>query len=380
MADMVMFLGMCACLLTVMQLPGSPVRTAQGELRTFEHCLAFSAIGMHLGNYLWSGYAKMVLGPYPWTWIVENPTASSIPISIHFGISPIAQWPITQAVYDAFSIGVPLSNFLVTIIQVAAVVVVFRLILLRLATLFYDVLHIGIYVLGGLFFWPWIWNNVSVLYAVRGKKERDISLQARLCCVAVILMGYSGMLGNSAFLGWFDSTKLRSPIIEAHDKTTDSWVEVPNSFFLSHSYAMSHGYFGHAYRDGHFYPGIGGTGQDYAIFRESVHCDPPTQYPQIETAEEFESRVTVLEQFLLAHHAKMVARADRLGHMAFYLRGHHHPSNPLLFEDFSALDLRNVDAYRYLDTSLCLSIENGQLRTQIVKQDEHLMPVPDPSK
>lgn len=380
MMEMAMFLGLSAGALGLLARPWSPVRLSRDDRALFEQCLAFSAIGMHLANYLWSGWGKFALGPTPWTWIVENPTASAILISLHKGISPLGQWPsLAETAYALFSFLEPVSNFAVAFLQIAAIAIVFRLVLLRAATLFYDVLHISIYVFGGLFFWPWVWNNVSVLVAVKGKKEGDISLYPRLCCVAVMLMGASTKLGDAAFLAWFDTTDLRSPKIEMRDAAADRWIEVPTSFFLTHSYAMSHGYFGMAQRPGHYFPSSGGATRNYAQFDESGGCRPPAAPRRPETAAEKAERLAMLGAFLAAHHDKMLARSDGDGRAPFYLRGHHHPSNPLLFRDFASVDLRDVDAYRYLDSSVCLSMSDGRFRERIVKRDEHVFPIDRPA-
>ncbi len=380
MMDMAMFLGISASILGLLKLSRSPIRLNDDETEILEQCLAFSAIGMHLANYLWSGYAKFALGPTPATWVLENPTASSIPMAIYKGVSPIGQWPtLTQNVYEAFSLFAPISNFGVAFIQLAAGIVVFRIVILRFATLFYDALHIGIYVFGGLFFWPWVWNNVSVLFAIRGKTDADVSLYPRLCCIAVMALGFSSKLGDAAFLAWFDTTRVRAATIEIHDGSTNEWLPLPTSYFLSHSYAMSHGYFGHAVRDGHFSPSVGGT-KFYDQFLLRNVCKLPEDHGRVESRQDYDVRLQVLERFLRAHHDKMLARADAEGHASIYLRGHHHPSNPLSFSGFSALDLRDVDAYRYLDISACLTMSDGRVREQIVKRDEHIVQIDRPNK
>ena len=380
MMDMAMFLGVSASILGLLQLSRSPIRLDDDETEILEQCFAFSAIGMHLANYLWSGYAKFMLGPTPMSWILENPTATAIPMGIYKGVSPFGQWPLfAQYLYDSFTFSAPISNFFVAFIQLAAGIVVFRMLLLRFATLFYDALHIGIYIFGGLFFWPWVWNNVSVLYAVKGKTDADVSIYPRICCVAVMALGVSTKLGDAAFLAWFDTPRVRASVIEIHDGSTDEWVRLPTSYFLSHSYAMSHGYFGHAVREGHFSPSVGGT-KSYDQFLLRDECAAPEEYDRIERQEDYDRRLQGLERFLRAHHQKMLARADENGQASIYLRGHHHPSNPFLYPDFAALDLRDVDAYRYLDISACLTMSDGQVHERLVRKDEHVIRVDRPER
>ena len=61
---------------------------------------------------------------------------------------------VTQWLFDVFGPVVVFSNLLVLLTQLFAVIAPLRLRWLLVASLAYDVLHIGIYILGGLFFWP----------------------------------------------------------------------------------------------------------------------------------------------------------------------------------------------------------------------------------
>jgi hypothetical protein len=53
----------------------------------------------------------------------------------------------------------------------------------------------------------------------------------------------------------------------------------------------------------------------------------------------------------------------------FYLRSHHHPSNPWLYETFNETDLSKIERYRVVTQSVCLSMSDGRLKERVIKQD-----------
>ena len=167
MLDMALYLSLFgAGGLTIVRLihPYFPDERRQQEI-------AYVAFGLHLGNYFWSGVAKLMIGPHLWTWILENQTFNTIPYAIVNGTLPIGHLPwLVQPVFDFMHVIVRPLNLAIVGFQLFAIVCALRLAWLKLASLFYDLLHIGIWILGGLFFWPWVWNNVTILLAANAQR------------------------------------------------------------------------------------------------------------------------------------------------------------------------------------------------------------------
>lgn len=331
--------------------------------------IVFVAIGLHLGNYFWSALAKLSLGPEWWTWIFENPTYNGLLFSLQNGTLPIGAWPLlVSAVFDMQRAFVIPLNLAIVGFQLFAVICVLRRSWLKIATYFYDLLHLGIWVLGGLFFWPWIWNNVTVLLATK-RLPGSISLSAKAACCLTILLGAPFWpFQQSAFLGWYDVADARQIYFEA--VTPDGVVKVPSSYFLTHSYAVSHGYMDTVPHVGQ-YPHLrwwGSSGR-YAQLQTSGDC-PATVAAlgpgEAETAAEKARRLDSFGRFVRAHHAKMLARQTAVGQGSFYWRLHHHPSNPLMFDEFNRLDLAVVTGYRLVVESVCHDIDQGKPAGKVV--------------
>jgi hypothetical protein len=367
MMEMGQFLSLCCCGLAVLHLVQQRIRAevAALDIDTVALCLAFIALGFHLGNYFWSGYEKLVLGPQLWSWAWENQTQNMMVTALKKGVLPSGASPyLTQVMFDSFGQVVRVSNIFVVAVQLFAVIAVLRPRWLVLSALAYDAFHIGIYVFGGLFFWPWIWNNGSIILAARYGK---VNWLPKACCVITVLLGFSSSLGGSARLAWFDVLDVKISSIQAENLSGD-WVEVPVSFFLSHSYAMSHGYYNNVSESGHYAPTIWGSATNYQRQFASGKCEPPQVLSGTETAADREIRLRKISRFIRANHKKMLT--GYVFPLGFYLRSHHHPSNPWLYADFNKLDLSTVDRYRVVVQSVCLGLDQGQVTEHELKRDE----------
>lgn len=362
MLEIALFLGGFSVLLVGLAAKWMPAfGTTQ---RQYE--LAFAAFGLHLGNYFWSAIAKLTAGPHLWSWIVENPTYNSISYALENGILPIGGVPVLVMWADAVVrfLSVPL-NAAILGVQLAAVICVFRVGWLKAATLAYDVLHTGIFLLGGLFFWPWVWNNVTILVAVR-KRVEPIGRGAKLACLTVILLGHPGLsLVSSAWLAWFDITDARQTYFEAvlDDAST---AKVPSSFFLGSSHSVGHAQMGRVPIAGQF-PFLWSASATYERFIESGACSPPgAGFEPNEPAAERDKRLKVVGDFLRANHARMLDFYATWGRWAIYARSHHLPSNPFLYEAFNRIDLSRVVGYNLVAQSICHHLKDGRLDNRVL--------------
>jgi hypothetical protein len=332
---------------------------------------AMMAIGFHLANYFWSGVAKVQLDGGPLTWVLENPTQNGIHNAIEKGSLPSAAWPwLTDILYRLLGEGVLLLNVSVVVAQLAAVLLIFRIRWLLWLTYFYDLFHIGIYVFGGLFFWPWVWNNLAIVAALRRYRDRSLGLTPKLAALAGILFGAWPQLGDAARLAWYEITDIRTAHIEA-EAADGTRVQVPPSFFMTHSYGVTHGIFDIAPAAGHYGATLWGSAHSYQRLKDDGQClEPGGADPTAASDDGMADRRRRVHAFIQAHHAQMVDRAERYGHLNFYFRVHHHPSNPLLFGEFNALDLKTVKRYVAVTESVCLRLVDGALTRTVRRRTE----------
>jgi len=328
--------------------------------------------GLHLANYFWSGVAKLAAGPTPWYWIFANHTENQIPYTIESGILPLGHVPwLSQLAYDAVGLThIPL-NAIIVIVQLFAIICVLKVNWLKITSILFDLLHIGIYVFGGLFFWPWIWNNLTIWWAARSSKT-GLTINTKAACIATILLGAPMLdINPAAWLAWFDVADARQIRFEAVTKDGHA-VKVPSAFFVSHSYSVSHGYMGHFHVEGQ-YEGTQLASTDSVERNEkSGKCVDPaslTREATPETDDKRAERQTALGNFLKFHHQKMLKREASVGRGSWYFHLHHHPSNPFLYDEFNNLSLKDVVGYNLVLESDCLSMKDGRVQKRVLQRD-----------
>ena len=330
--------------------------------------------GVHLANYFWSGVGKVAIGPTPWYWIFDNHTYNQIPHTIESGILPIGHIPwLSQFAYDAFKLTYIPLNAIIVFVQLFALLCVFRINWLKITSVLFDLLHLGIYILGGLFFWPWIWNNLTIWWAARSNKKNGLATGTKVACVTAILLGFPAFKTNeAAWLAWYDVAEARQVYFEA--VTADGHaVKVPSAFFLSHSYSVSHAYMGQQDIPGQYEHTMLASARTLERNERTETCPPPETFPvrpdRLETPEQHGERQATLGRFLAAHHAKMLEREAAFGKGSWYFHAHHHPSNPFLYGEFNNLSLNDVVGYNLVYESNCHSLHEGKVVKRTWKRD-----------
>ena len=113
----------------------------------------FAAIGIHFGNYFHSAIAKLIFDGGPLTWLFDNHTHYLIVTALEMGLSPIGSIPaFTQWLFNLLSETFVAFNFVTLIGQLVCIYFVTSVRKVIIITLFYDLMHITIYLLTGNFF------------------------------------------------------------------------------------------------------------------------------------------------------------------------------------------------------------------------------------
>ena len=348
---------------------------ANAKARYDELALAcmFLAISLHLSHYFWSGFEKLKVGEYLWTWASDNQTQNLVLSALYRGTLPTENFlALTQWLFDKASSSVQWFNAFAVVIQIATMAAFLHLSILRVLSLLYDAMHIGIYLLTGLLLWPWVANNLAILYAVKGVDRRALNWKIKLCCIVTIAMGGFQNFGNSSRLAWWDLRDITGTFVQA--KTDDDqWHDVPMSYFNSHGRIMSL-QAGQVSRPGHYPPTGWGASRQYDSSRMLGQCVEPREINSEAAASALQELQPRIKAFLLAHHRKLLAREVQ------YSRAH--PYNGLRYLS-SKTDMpdgietvQSISAYRFVYQSVCLDLVNGTLIKNLVKQDEVIYKVP----
>ena len=157
-------------------------------------------------------------------------------------------------------------------IQAAALPILFfpRLAIVLLLIAF-DVMHFGILLAGGLYFWTWIFLNVMLGVIVAQFDFRRTPMLLKVLAVSFVIG--APIIYSVAKLGWYDAGANTDTYIVALDDRGSEY-RVSNNFFTFYSYGIGHMDYGtpdpdRAFLTGNPYGGVG----TYAQFKAGRTCD-----------------------------------------------------------------------------------------------------------
>ena len=141
---------------------------------TFFSAAVLALAAVHLSNYFYSGLGKLHLpNAGILTWVMENKTyiLSANATEAHFfTLQNILNSYSDQIYFILRLFNVPM-NFMVLLGQLVALTCLLSLRKAALITAFYDIMHVAIFVLTGIFFWKWIVLNAAFIYAFRSIRQ-----------------------------------------------------------------------------------------------------------------------------------------------------------------------------------------------------------------
>jgi hypothetical protein len=335
-----------------------------------EACLLIwaGAVGAHLGNYLYSGIAKIQAGgPEPLTWLFHNVTQTSILMGLERGDNPLSAWPnVLQGIWDMFAtFALPLNALVLGGQLLAPAAILHRRVLLAL-TVFYDLFHIGVYLTLGALFLFWIVVNFLVFVTAQKLPARNLTNGMRIIMLLAIVFGDRYFYTNH--LGWLDGAKISSPRFFAQDRDGKS-APIPGPYFGIFAYDVA---MGRLYLPNNAFPmRIGGNTVGLADWRDAQECGPmrlATQDTGV-TLDAVDSLVVSTDQFAREHPWYKAWNT-------YYYYPHHMVSNPFDFTAFNSMKIEDIVAYTYVVDSVCLRLENGRLVRDVRDHWEFKIPVP----
>lgn len=325
-------------------------------------------IGGHLGNYFYSAMAKLALDGGPLSWLFGNRLYDGLPGAMEKGTFPFMAWPAAaQFMHDAIrALNLPL-HLISFAVQFCAIIAIWRRRWVMAITVAYDAFHLMVYATYGLFFWKWIALNAIILAALARVHDADWTRSMRVTLALSVLFG--AIFFKTATLAWYDAPGFLSPFIEA-EMRDGTRLRVPNAYFGSGSYQMSHGQLGIVPESGHFNPSIWGSVLSADDLAAARRCMPPTPDGQIAPAaltDDPRGPLNALGAYVWSNHARLV-RQGRAQSWRAYAYPHHHFPAPFRGQPFGAIDPDDITAYRVVFESVCLRLEKGVLKRDVIKR------------
>jgi hypothetical protein len=318
------------------------------------------AVGAHLGSYFWSAIAKIqVAGGNPLTWMLHNPTQTSIVIGLERGDNPLTTWPtLLQGVWDGIIGAQPYLNIFVFFAQLLAPLAALSIPVLSGFCLLYDFFHIGVYIsLGALFFF-WIAVNLIIVAAAASLPRNGFTPAMKIVMVATVLFGHYFFYTNH--LGWLDSAKLTSPQFYAVTRDNRQ-ILVPFNYFGIYSYTIAQTSM--YVPEGHFPYRLAGNILNPKDWPDGLNCGPDVDEHHATgvTLDAVKRMVLDSDQLMRDH---PIVKNDNL----YYFYPHHMLPNPWVFTDFNDLKIDDIVGYIYEMDSVCLTLKNGHLDRDVHKR------------
>lgn len=343
-----------------------------GQRISLMEAVFLAAVALHFGNYFYGALGKIAMGDDPIFWILHNKTQYLILASREVGVNPLTfSDGLVKAAYQAFSFSVPLFNFATVVGQLVCVILIIRPRLAMLTTAYFDLMHVGIFIFTGIFFWKFILLNLAIVLGLHRMLKRTVP--ALFAAFLVVLVVISPALFHINYFFWIDSRSMNSVKLWAVDDTGREY-RVPASYFLTMSVTMN--------QQRLVYPQFGPfptwtwgstrspedfySGEDCALTRHSE--GGPTNRYFVEKA-----RISKAVQKYQQH---VLDRTSGSADFAYNLYPHHMFSVPWEFEDFRQLDKRRITKFRYSIEAICLGFENGEFTREIVWSDGFDIDIP----
>jgi hypothetical protein len=332
------------------------------------------ALGIHFGNYFYSGVAKLMLdGPFL-SWVFENKTNDTALLVAWYN----GRWLFSSDPELSISIAETLGalntpiNLFVLLIQIAAPIAILRMGWIKAQTILYDIIHIGIFVVAGILFWKWILLNLAFLASASRFPRERLDNGVKIIGFLAVVLGLH--VAQTAQLAWYNTPALTSRLIFA---TTEDGREyrVPFAFFLNQSYSVSHARF--AVGDDKLFPTspMGNT-RLYKVHQAALQCD----FSKVGKARRYRPSYNrtrdneTTDRFIRAHHEFFLNLSDD-GRFDYVLFPFHHFSNPADYQEFFELDKRRITSYALVNRSHCIGIKNGRLHSQVQYESRHDIPI-----
>lgn len=333
------------------------------------------SIASHMINYYHSATAKAVIGDHWYSWILENQTHSLLLTAQAAGQLPLGfNDGLLSLVYLAFDFFIVPMNFVLFFGQLFAIIALLRVRWGIWAMLFYDLTHLVIFFASGIFFYKWITLNLSIVFALKTFVHKTVSPIVGLLTIFVVLFG--PMLFFTARLGWWDTPAVNLEYLSAITKDGKE-VRAPSNYWGNMSVTAAQQRLIWGKNAGFLPTSTYGISFHQRIMEKSIVCDIDIDRTEGANSVKkyFDNADNALSIFVNRYHEWALQRAGEKGTFLYDAYPHHIFSMPWMYPDFMDLNLNDVVAYRYNLKAICLKMDNGHIKTKVLREEHHDIPV-----
>lgn len=321
--------------------------------------LVLTAVALHFGNYFYAALIKAGLGDNPLYWVLENQTQYLILAAERLNALPISfsEW-LTSLSIEGFTNLRLVVNLATISIQFFAAIALIRIRWAIIITVIYDIFHLGIFVLTGIFFWKFILLNLSIVAALTPIRHVVLSQSNRRVLVTTVLLSPLIFQILPSF-AWLDSRSMNHVrILAVTDDNRE--LEVPSNYFLGLSVTFAQQRLVWP-KHGPFPTWTWGTTRIQEDMERGLECDWPLKGDAPRETAYYLPQAQITD-VIRKHHALILHNLNSDGRIAYDWYPHHIFSMPWRSQEFNALDKRRIVAYRYVVDAVCMDHIDGTPR------------------
>ena len=353
-------------------------KAAQKNQLLFLEKATLLAISAHMANYFYSGLKKIKISEAPFDWALDNTTYSLLPNALKLGQLPIAfSAELTDLVFTSIVHLNTLSNMLIFIGQLFAIIAIFRVRWLIWITLFHDLTHIIIFLVSGIFFYKWIVLNIAIVLGLKTIQEKTIS--PLLIATLMVFMVASPSVFFVAKLGWWDTPALNVERFYAITKDKRA-IAIPSNYWGVFSVTAAQQRFIWRKEKGFLPTGTYGITFGNENVQNAKECNYELDLNDNEAniiGETFSSQKgEEIREFVKNYHEWVLRKSAEKKNWNYNFFPHHIFSFPWTHSDFRKLDIKDVVAYRYSIKAFCnVNVKDGHLNSQFLKEGYYDIPI-----
>lgn len=191
-------------------------------------------------HYLVCAIEKVAISPNLTEWVLKNPILNLIHNAHNYGW-PILDLSVGPLFLDIVSSTAPIVLVFTLGVELMSALELFSSRLSRFLCLGRVLLHLGIYLCTGVFFWNWIALNICLLLLIRqlGEHQRAALFNTGTGSCAALLMIFLPSVNRPNYLGWFDSPITSHFHIMANSGNNNR-QPLPPSYFAPYDYEFAY--------------------------------------------------------------------------------------------------------------------------------------------
>ncbi len=328
-------------------------------------------LAVHFANYFYSGWKKIFLGDHFYSWFLYNDTGNLILNAIELKQFPLSfSLFLSKITYETFEFFVIPANLIIFIGQLFALIALSRIRWALWATLFYDLTHILIFLVSGIFFYKWILLNTSVVIALKTIEHKVITPALKLLLISIILLAPT--IFFVARLGWWDTPAVN--VERFYALTSDGrQIEIPSNYFGAFSVRFAQQRLIRDKSDGFFPTGTYGITQSQRTMELAENRQLEIIKPEGGDIIDFYFSKTPnnIEDFIQKYHIWAVSKQKNHQNWPYDYYTHHIFSTPWEYKEFSNIDLEDIVAYRYSNQSAYLGYKDGAFTKSVIRENHH---------